>query len=134
MKRILLLWAVMALLLTACGLNDAPPEGSTPEPTALEGTYVSEYGSLTFTGDGRTVILDLSDDFAQTSGLPAGRSEGSYVFLFHNEEWRYDKAEYVRIIIDGGDYQFRNDLSSTNENTVSFFLDDGQSIRFEKED
>ena len=125
--------ALLMALLVACGGRDLPPDDATPEPTALTGMYAFKYGTMTFNGDGRSVTLDLSEDFAALSGLPSGKNEGSYVFLFHNAEWRRDKAEYFRLIIDGEDYQFRNDIGETKENTVAFLLDSGEKVQFNKE-
>lgn len=128
-----ILCGVVIVLLAACGGGDAPPDDGSPEPPALAGVYSCVYGSLTFNGDGRSVAMDFTGEFAALSGLPSDQSEGTYVFLFHNEEWRYDKAEYFRVMLDGESFQFRNALGETSENTVAFFLDGGETVKFEKE-
>ena len=136
MKRIRFFCAAaltLILLLAAFGGNDAPPDDGTPPPSPLEGTFTSEYGTMTFDGDGKSVTLDLNEGLATLSGLPSGKSEVSYVFLFHNEEWRYDKAEYFRVMLDGESFQFRNALGETDENAVSFYLDNGGTAIFRKE-
>ena len=120
-----------AIVLTGCG-RDLPPGDGTDPPPALDGTYVSEHGSLTFNGDGRSVTLEIGEELAASSGLPEGTSEGTYVFLFRNEECRYDKAEMFRITIGEEQYRFRNDLSAADEKTVAFFLDSGEALRFKK--
>ena len=136
MKRITAVLGCLILLsaigLTGCGRELPPGEGTDPLP-ALDGTYVSEHGSLTFNGDGRSVTLEIGEELSSASGLPAGTGEGTYVFLFRNEEWRYDKAETFRIMIGEEQYQFRNDLSSTDEGIVAFYLDNGETVRFIKE-
>ena len=136
MKRTIRFYAAFALLMTllaACQGRDLPPAAGAPEPPALTGKYALEYGTMTFNGDGRSVTLDLREEFAALSGLPSGKNEGSYVFLFHNEEWRFDRAEYFRLIIDGESYQFRNDIGETDEDTVAFFLDSGERVQFDKD-
>ncbi len=137
MKRTALILGCLILLsaivLTGCG-RDLPPGDGTDPPPALDGTYVSEHGSLTFNGDGRSVTLEIGEEFAASSGLPEGTNEGTYVFLFRNEEWRYDKAETFRIMIGEETYRFRNDLSSTGEGIIAFYLDSGEAVRFLKKE
>ena len=124
---------LLALLLAACGARDRPPDDGTPEPPALSGVYVSGDSALTFNGDGQSVTLDISDALAEGSGLPAGRHEGTYVFLFHNGSWRRDKAESLRITIDGQAYLFRNGLGLTDEDTVAaYLLEDADAVCFER--
>ena len=134
-KRILALalCALPALLFAACGAQDRPPDDGTPEPPALNGVYVSGDSALTFNGDGQSVTLDVSDALAEGSGLPAGRHEGSYVFLFHNGSWRRDKAESFRITVDGESYLFRNGLGITDADTVAAYLiEDAEAVCFEQ--
>ena len=50
---------------------------------------------------------------------------GTFVFLFRNEEWRYDKAESFRVMIGDKSWQFRNAPGQTNEKTVAVYLKDG---------
>ena len=81
----LLLAALLAALLCGCvqrpGLDNYPYEPDTPAPDPLNGVFVSEGGSMRFNGDGSTVVLDLEEDFAARTGLPAGYSEGTYDFI-----------------------------------------------------
>ena len=117
---------------SACGGNDLPPDDGTPEPPALNGVYSSEYGTLTFDGDGKTILLNLTDKFAKKSELPSGETGGIYVFLFHNGRWRYDKAETFCITIGDERYSFQNATHVTDQNTVAFILD-GETVKFERE-
>ncbi len=130
----ILLFAIFAFILFAlysCG-EDLPPDDGTPEPPTLNGTFVCGDSKLIFNGDGRSVTTEISADFSERSGLPSGISKGTYVFLFHNGEWRYDKAESFRITAGGDSVTFPNALEITCENTVAFRLPDGDTAKFEK--
>lgn len=135
MKRIIALLLALLLLAGLAGcVNDPPPKEDTPEPAPLDGSFVSGDSSLRFNGDGKSVVLELDAALAARSGLPAGTHEGSYVFLLYNGSYRYDKAEYFRIILDGTDYQFRNSIGTTDGDTVAFALADGsESFTFQKQ-
>ena len=119
------------LLLSACA-GEKPPEDSSPAPAALSGVFVSESGTLRFNGDGRSIAAEITDDFAAATGLPAGKSEGTYVFLFRNEEWRYDKAETFRIRIGEKNCEFPNMPGQTGENRIVIRAD-GRTVTFTKQ-
>ena len=127
---LLVCFGTMAAL-SACGGNDLPPDDGTPDTVSIYGEYLAEYSRLTFLTD-HVIRLDVSEEFAEKSGLPAGKSNGTYVFLFRNEEWRYDNAETLRITVDGVDYTFRNAVGTTNGKTLAFYLPDGSVISFDK--
>ena len=105
-------------LLVACG-NDTPPDDGTPEPDPHIGTFVSEYGTMTFNGDGESITFDFTSEFAEAAGLSGGEQSGSYVFLFQHGQWRYDKAERFRITAADSAYDFINDFTVTDENTIA---------------
>ncbi|MBR6425982.1 MAG: hypothetical protein IKS29_08510 [Oscillospiraceae bacterium] len=117
---------MLAFFLLLCGcmqVYDGPPkDDGTPEPPAHTGTFVSEAGTLTFPGDGKTVQLDLGQELAALTGLPAGKSEGSYIFFAnlppHHVDYRYDKADELQITVGDTVCRFRNWISRTNENTI----------------
>lgn len=134
-KRLaVLLWtAFMILCLCACKTEAAPKE-ETPAPPAHSGTFVSEYGTLEFSGDGESVTVNISAELAQAAGLPENEFDGTYAFTFHHKLWRYDQAE--RFCITCGDVtaELVNDFTRTDENTIVFSSPaDGSSITFEKE-
>ena len=58
---------------------------------------------MEFNGNGTSVLLDLSPEFSELSGLPVGRTEGNYAFLSgdlppqKSFEIRYDAAHEMRI-------------------------------------
>lgn len=136
-RMIILAFTVLLGIFLAFGLSgctgEKPPEGSSPEPPALNGTFSSSLGSLAFNGDGKSIQLDLNSEGAGALHLPEGKSQGSYVFLFRNESWRYDKAETFRIILEDGNHNFRNMPSETCESAIVFFPEEGtETVSFSK--
>ena len=89
MKKTVIFLATAIAFLTGCA-TEQPPPADTPEPPAHIGTFVSEYGSMTFNGDGESVVIDFQPELADATELPSGTAEGQYVFTFHNEMYRYD--------------------------------------------
>ena len=86
-------------------MYDGPPKDpGTPPPMAHSGVYVSDHGSMTFNGDGKTVVVDFDAALAELSGLPEGSCEGVYAFMVntppHYYENRYDRASDLDIRID----------------------------------
>lgn len=133
-RRFLLLAAILLVFLAACG-NDTPPDDGTPEPPAHEGVFTSEYGSLIFNGDGESITFDFIPELAEATGLPDGEQSGTYVFLFQHGQWRYDKADRFRIAASDASYDFINDFTVTDENTIALQspLNGEETIRFIKE-
>ena len=85
MKRRTLIFTCLAaliLVLSGCGQGreNIPYEPDTPAPAPLDGVFVSAGGTMTFNGDGSTVILDLTEDFAGRTGFPTGHCEATYDF------------------------------------------------------
>ena len=118
MKKTVILIAAAIALLTGCATEQPPPADS-PEPPAHSGKFVSEYGSMTFNGDGESVIIDFQQELADATGLPAGAAEGQYVFTFQQGMYRYDKADSFELIIGECSYSFLNNFQETNENIIS---------------
>lgn len=90
---------LLLLLIPAACTQERPPDNGTPWPEDLDGEFVSEYGTLRFNGDGKSISFELTEEFAEAVGLPEASGEGTYVFIFRNEQWRYDLAETFRIIV-----------------------------------
>ena len=122
MKKTVVLIALaisLLLLLCACGGRDQPPDPGTPEPPAHDGVFTSEYGTMTFHGDGESITFDFTPELQEATGLPGGEQNGTYVFLFQHGQWRYDKAERLRISASDASYDFINDFTVTDENTIA---------------
>lgn len=122
-----------ALLFSGCG-REKLPENGTPEPASLNGTFVSEQGSMTFNGDGKSIRYDFSEEFAATAGLAEASGEGEYVFLFQHGTYRYDLAETFEIIEGENRISFVNRHHVTNENAICLQspTDGAEDITFEK--
>ena len=132
-KALFIILLCLLTLFCACAW-DVPPGGDTPAPDPHNGRFVCEYGSITFDGDGIYAECDFTEEFAALTGLPAGKSEASYVFLFRNEKWRWDKAEYFRLTVDGKSVQFPNAVGVTSPECIAFRTDDGKTVKFIKEE
>ena len=111
---LLLLAALLLCVVCACGsqggeeiLDNYPYEPDTPAPDAHEGVFVSEHGTMTFPGDGESVVIDFDGALAALTGLPEGEHEASYVFLSGNLPphgsfpVRYDTAHELQLTVDG---------------------------------
>ena len=88
MKRAIFLLCLCMISFTACGSDDSPPSNSTPAPAPQNGVFANEHGTMTFNGDGRTVTIEGDATLEKLMGLSGDKQHLSYVFLFHNEEWR----------------------------------------------
>ncbi len=84
---VLLMLAVLILIFAGCspggigGADNYPYEPDTPAPDAHEGVFSSDHGTMTFSGDGESIVLNIDDELAGLTGLPGGEHEGTYVFL-----------------------------------------------------
>ena len=87
------------------GLDNYPYEPDTPAPDPHNGVFVCEGGTMTFNGDGESIVIDFSEELAGVCNLPAGEHEGSYVFLTGNlpphgsMPIRYDVAHELEITV-----------------------------------
>ena len=85
-----------------------PYEPDTPAPAPHEGTFISAHGTMTFNGDGRSVVIEFDKALADAVGLPAGKHEMLYEFLSgdlapHGKiPVRYDTAMYISIYAGEG--------------------------------
>ena len=90
----LFLLSVVSIVFLGCRTQDRPPMLSTPEPTPHNGVFVNGKDTLWMNGDGKSIRWHFENT------LPAiGQSgKGEYVFMFSHGKYRYDAAEYFRII------------------------------------
>ena len=118
------------LCLGSCAFSNRPPDPGTPWPAAHEGTFVSGTDILRFNGDGKGISWEFT---TSVSPLPA-KGAGTYVFLFHNESWRYDAAEKIRITpADNTDASTVFVLSRPASSTAITLLLDGKQTVFAKQ-
>lgn len=127
--QIILLAAAM-LCLGACAFSNRPPDPGTPTPAAHDGVFAAGEDSFQFNGDGKSISWQFAQPFPP---LPA-QGSGTYVFLFHNESWRYDAAEKLRIIPAGDvDASATLVLNKPATETTIEILVDGKTLSFTKQ-
>ena len=91
MKKVHLLLIMVLLVCAGCSHvvpnpnpGNYPYEPDTPAPAAHEGVFESEHGTMTFSGNGKSVIINFDAELAKLTGLSKGEQKGSYVFLSGN--------------------------------------------------
>ncbi|ETA82477.1 hypothetical protein [Youngiibacter fragilis] len=101
LTRVIMAVMVLFTLILPMGCSksdDKPPRLDTPLPKAHTGTYVSEDARFTFKGDGRTVLVELSDRYLDVLQDPPNGSEYTYTFTWYDfGECRYDAATDMRL-------------------------------------
>ena len=119
---------LLVCAVAGCGTRiNRPPDPGTPWPAAHNGTFVCGDDSFVFNGDGKTV----SWHFAKAVESLGTEGEGTYVFQFRNEAWRYDAAEKLKIIpSDGKTVTFTLSRPAT-EDTI-YLLFEGEARAFKK--
>ena len=141
-----LLFAGLLLCAYGCGLRDngnRPYEPDTPAPSPHDGVFVSDHGTMTFNGDGKTVLLDFDEDLAGRLGLPAGEQTAAYEFRSGDlpphgyVPVRYDAAMTfwltlgegngaLTVKIEAGKYEDGHFYTGTNcieADRITFFVD-----------
>lgn len=111
-KTILAIFLSCVFLVSLCscmkdnGNRPYEPDGPTPDPH--DGVFVCEGSSLTFNGDGKTIILSLKKEICGLFELEEGDYEGTYVFLsgdlppHGSSPIRYDAAHEFKIDLPDG--------------------------------
>ena len=104
---------LLAVIAAACiyisskDSTNRPYEPDGPAPEAHNGLYVSEHGSMTFSGNGSDVVFDFDEYLSELTGLPSGEREGQYTFMSgdlpetKSTEVRYDVAHELVITLKG---------------------------------
>ena len=135
MKK-LFLFLLAVMLLSGCAkpvINENPGnypyEPDTPAPAPHEGTFVSEHGSLRFSGDNKSIVTDFDETLAGLTGLPGGEQKGTYVFLSGNLPpngsfpVRYDIAHEMELSIGGKSVVIENGIASEDGKTAKSGVD-----------
>jgi len=100
---------VLILLCPSCGKQDYdnyPYEPDTPVPDPHAGVFVSEWGTMSFNGDGESIVITIGLELSELFELEEGEYEGTYVFLSGdlppNGSFpvRYDVAHELRLDLD----------------------------------
>lgn len=123
------------LMMMSCGYKNGPPGDDAPWPENLDGEFTSEYGSMSFNGDGNSIVVDFSEELAKALNFQTGKCEGTYVFLFDHKEWRYDKADTFAITINDNISYLTNVFTQTNEDRIVVCLPEfinNEPITFER--
>ena len=150
LRRFGTLWLAALLCLGLfCGCrpwgvyDNRPYEPDTPAPSPHDGVFVSDHGTMTFNGDGETVLLDFDGDLAGWLGLPAGERAAAYEFRSGDlpphgyVPVRYDTAMTFWITVGEGsgavtvmvrvgevvDGQFRTGTNCTAADRITFMVD-----------
>lgn len=93
--------AFIILLMMAVGCtrnSDKPPKIDAPLPKMHSGIYESEDARFSFIGDGRTVIVELSDRYLDVLENPPNSTKYTYTFTWYDfGEYRYDAATNLRL-------------------------------------
>lgn len=104
--------------------DNIPYEPDTPAPDPHTGVFESRQGTMTFNGDGETVVCNFSQEFADLTGLPAGEAEGKYVFLsgdlppHGSVDVRYDVAHELEITVNGNSIVVELGIASRDGSTA----------------
>ena len=111
---------IFCLLFAGCGPKsyDGPPDPGTPAPPPHEGSFISEYGTMTFNGDGETVYIDFSPEFLDVLNNPPNEETYSYAFTWYSfGECRYDVATEFKIHNEVSDISLTFSLYLEGEGT-----------------
>ena len=112
---------IICLLFTGCGPKsyDGPPDPGTPEPPYHDGSFISEYGTMTFNGDGETVYIDFSPEYLEVLDNPPNEETYSYAFTWYSfGESRYDVATEFNIHNNASDTSLTFSLYLEGEGTT----------------
>lgn len=123
------------LMMMSCGYKNGPPGDDASWPEDLDGEFTSEYGSMSFNGDGDSIVVDFSEELTKALNFQTGKCEGTYVFLFDHKEWRYDKADTFAITINDNTSYLTNVFTQTNEDRIVVCLPEfinNEPITFER--
>ncbi len=102
---------VLTLLFCSCSHPDSsnsPYDPGTPVPENHEGTFTSPHGTMTFNGDGESVVMDFDEELwamLELQDMEEGEKKGTYVFLsgdlppHGSYPIRYDVAHEMKLTV-----------------------------------
>ncbi len=120
--------ACVILLASGCagaGSPNMPYEPDTPLPENHDGQFISDHGTMTFNGDGSSVVTDFDNELAEMLGIQPGEGEGTYEFLSGDlppagsVEVRYDAAHELKLTLGGETAEVTLGLASEDGRTAS---------------
>ena len=118
--RIVFPFIVLMLFLFGCSPDENKPyEPDTPAPSAHDGRFVSDHGTMSFDGNGEKVTIDFDEYLSGLLGLPEGKQDADYSFLsgdlppVGSVPVRYDTAHELQITI--GDKKAVIDMGIASE-------------------
>jgi hypothetical protein len=143
MKRlpIIITSIIICFLFAGCGPKsyDGPPDPGTPKPPSLDGIFMSEYGTMTFNGDGETVYINFSPEYLEILDNPPNEATYSYSFTWYSfGECRYDVATEFKLHNNESDTSLNFSLYLEGEGTTkdrigfSYPTPDVQNIVFQR--
>lgn len=123
---LIVLAAMFAVCSAACVYDGPPKDPDSTEPPAHTGIFRSEHGTMTFGGDGKSVVIDFDRELSELTGLPEGRCEAEYSFLAntppHTCEYRWDMANEFRITAKDASFTFGNDMGGTGVSEIHLYF------------
>jgi hypothetical protein len=94
--KVILLLVLFIFTIACTKSNDKPPRIDTPIPQSHSGVYQSNDATFTFNGDGKTVLVYLSDRYLELLDNPLNNTEYFYTFTWYDfGEYRYDGATNI---------------------------------------
>lgn len=126
-----LICLLVFLMLVGCTpTNDKPPKIDAPLPPAHDGLYSSKDAQFTFNGDGKTVIVSLSEAYLNVLEQVPNDAEYHYTFTWYDfGEYRYDGATQLILVHEESDTKLTFNLqeaSSFEEIILAFPIPDNE--------
>ena len=125
--RVITIGSTLCLLIASCGPKnyDGPPDPGTPEPPPHKGSFICEYGEMTFIGDGKTVYIDFSSEYLEILDNPPNDVMYEYTFTWYSfGSCRYDVATEFKIYNEANDIDLSFSLylegKGTTEELIAF--------------
>lgn len=124
--KVILPLILIVLSLSAC-IYDGPPKTiDIPPVENYNGKFVSDYGTMIFNGDGKTVEVDFTEDLLKIINLPAGKQEATYRFVAntppHKYDTQWDRASDFIVTIGDQYYNFGVMMGHMSESKIDLII------------